>query len=91
MSSISHWFNSNKLSLTVDKTKFTLFCKVRQNDNIPLALPALKINNTLIEPVNHIKFLGILFGGNLIWKSQINLIENETSKSLGVIHRAKFW
>ena len=32
---ISHWLNSNKLSLNADKTKFTLFHKVRQRDNIP--------------------------------------------------------
>ena len=29
LSNISHWFNSNKLSLNADKTKFTLFHKVR--------------------------------------------------------------
>ena len=46
---ISHWFDSNKLSLNADKTKFTLFPNVRQRDNIPLVLPTLKINNTLIK------------------------------------------
>ena len=44
---ISHWFDSTKLSLNADKTKLTLFPKVRQRDNIPLVLPTLKINNTL--------------------------------------------
>ena len=34
-SNISHWLNSKKLSLNADKTKFTLFHKVRQRDNIP--------------------------------------------------------
>ena len=77
LSNISHWFNSNKLSLNVDKTKFTLFQKVRQRDNIPLVLPTLKINNTLIKRVDHIKFLGVLFDENLTWKNHINLIENK--------------
>ena len=36
LSNISHWFNSNKSSLNADQTKFTLFHKVRQRDNIPL-------------------------------------------------------
>ena len=39
LSSISHWFNSNKLSLNADKTKFILFHKVRERDNIPVVLP----------------------------------------------------
>ena len=49
LSNIRQWFNSNKLSLNTDKTKFTLLHKVRQRDNIPLVLPTLKINNTLIK------------------------------------------
>ena len=62
LSNISHWF---KLSLNADKTKFTLFHKVKQRDNIPVVLPTLKINNSLIKQVDHIKFLGVLFDENL--------------------------
>ena len=90
LSNISHWFNSNTLSLNADKTKFTSFHKVRQRDNIPLFLPTLKINNTLTIRVDHIDFLGVLLDGNLTWKNHINLIENKMSKSLGILHRAKF-
>ena len=90
LSNISHWFGSDKLSLNADKTKFTLFDKVIQKDNIPLVLPTLKINNTLIKRVDHIKFLGVLLDENLTWKNHINLIENKTSKSLGILHPAKF-
>ena len=90
LSNISHWFNSNTLSLNADKTKFTSFHKVRQRDNIPLFLPTLKINNTLTIRADHIDFLGVLLDGNLTWKNHINLIENKMSKSLGILHRAKF-
>ena len=90
LSNISHWFNSNKLFLNSDKTKFTLFHEVRQRDNIPLVLPTLKINNTLIKQIDYIKFLGVLFDENLTWKNQINLIENKISKGLGILHRVKF-
>ena len=86
LSNISHWFNSNKLSLNADKTKFTLFHKVRQRDDIPLVLPTLKINNTLIKRVDHIKFLGVLFDENLTWKNHINLIENTISTDLGIFY-----
>ena len=62
---ISHWFNSNTLFLNSDKTKFTLFHRVRERDNIPLVLPTLKINNTFIKQVDYIKFLGVLFDENV--------------------------
>ena len=86
---ISHWFNSNNLFLNADKNKFKLFCKVRQKDNIPLVLRALKKNNTLIWRVDHIKLLGVMFNKNLTWKNPITLIENKTSKSLGILRRVK--
>ena len=56
LSNISHWFNSSKSSLNADKTKFTLFHKVRQRDNILLVFTKLKINNKLIKLVDHINF-----------------------------------
>ena len=62
LSNISHWFNSNKLSLNADKTKFTLFHKVRRKRiTFHIVLSTLNINNTLIKRVDHIKFLGVLF------------------------------
>ena len=41
----SQWFKVNKLSLNEGKTKFTLFDKPRDNDNLSLQLPNLRINN----------------------------------------------
>ena len=70
--------------------KLNLHYSIRQKDDIPLVLPTLKINNTLIKRVDHIKFLGVLFDENLTWKNHINLIENKISKSLGILHRVKF-
>ena len=80
LSNISLLFNSNKLSLNADKTKFTLFHNVRQKDNIPLVSPILAINNTLVKRIDHIKSLGVLFVENLTW-------ENQISKSLGIRYR----
>ena len=59
-------------------------------DDISLVLSTLKVNNNLIRRVGQIKFLGVLFDENLGWKNHINLIENKISKSLGILHRAKF-
>ena len=40
---ISKWFRANKLSLIEDKTRFTLFHRTQDTDNLPLKLPDLKI------------------------------------------------
>ena len=68
LSNISHLYSS-RLSLNADKTKFKLLRKVSERDNIPLVLPTLKVNNTLIKRVDHIKFLGVLFHESSTWKN----------------------
>ena len=59
LSKIIQWFNANKLSLNKDKTKYTLFYKVRQKDNIPLKLPSLFITTTIENKIS--KNLGLLY------------------------------
>ena len=68
---ISHLFNSNKSFVNADKTKFALFHKQRQCNNIPLVLTTSKTNNTLVKRVDLIKCLGDLFDKNLTWKNHI--------------------
>ena len=46
---ILEWFQANKLSLNEDKTRFTLFLKLQDRDNLPLQLPVLEINNYEIK------------------------------------------
>ena len=54
---IPQWFKGNKISLNEGKTKFTLFHKPRDKDNLPLQLPSSKINNNEIKRSSSIKFL----------------------------------
>ena len=42
---VTLWFQSNKLSLNVKKTKFSLFHPSRKKSTIPEQLPTLKTNN----------------------------------------------
>ena len=64
LANVSNWFNANKLSLNVEKTKFSFFDKSSKKDNIPLRLPNLNINGFTIEGESSIKFLGA-------WKMKI--------------------
>ena len=68
LASINQWFTSNKLSLNVEKTKYSFFHKPSKKDDIPLMLLKLTISNHVIERQVFIKFLGVLLDENLNWK-----------------------
>ena len=86
---INEWLSTNKLSLNVGKTKFSLFHKSGKKYSISSHLPTLKVNNHHIESVNKITFLGVLVGNNLSWKEQIKYLENKIAKNIGLVYRAK--
>ena len=65
LNKLNGWFKANKLSLNVDKTKYTFFHKLNQRDKIPLKLPNLNLNNSIIKRESAIKFLGIIIDENL--------------------------
>ena len=82
-------FSANKLSLNESKTKFTLFHKSWDKDNLPLTLPILKINNFEIKRTTSIKFLGIMVDENFTWNNHIHILENKLSKNIGLLYREK--
>ena len=65
---ISDLFLANKLSLNVEKTKYTLFRKHTDQENIPSKLPLLQLNDSIIERENSLKFLGIILDEHLTRK-----------------------
>ena len=79
---IAIWFQVNKLCLNESKTKFTLFHKFWDKDNLPLKLPILKINNFKIKRTTSVKFLGIMVDENLTWNDPIHILENKLSKNV---------
>ena len=78
---ICTWFKANKLSLNEGQTKYTLFHKPKDKDNIPLKLPILNMNVKKIQRTDCIRFLGVLFDENLTWNNHIHLIENKILKN----------
>ena len=88
LGNINLWFQANKLSLNVIKTKYVFFHKPRKKMIIPLNLPILKINETEIKRVQSIKFLGVIIDENLTWKNHIELLENKIAKNIGVLFKA---
>jgi hypothetical protein len=86
---VNEWFICNKLSLNVQKTKFSLFHKPSKTKEIPFILPNLLMNKTNIKRQISVNFLGVNFDEKLSWKVHINSIEKKISKSIGMIYRVK--
>ena len=86
---IQTWFNANKLSLNITKTKYSFFHSLAYQDRIPLRLPSLFINGINIKRETTMKFLGILLDENITWRNHIASIESKVSKNLGILYKAR--
>ena len=88
---INEWFEANKLSLDVGKTKYILFHKPSRKNDLPLLLPSLPIKMHKMERVKSIKFLGVLLDEDLSWKDHIKCVENTAAKNIGLLYRTKLF
>ena len=83
------WFNTNKLSLNVSKTKFMIFGNIH-NKGIDLDKIKVYINGYAIERVTSIKFLGVIIDSNLNWHEQISKVSDKLSKSLAILYKVRY-
>ena len=83
MIKIKDWLGANKLSLNLEKTHYIVFKSARSrrvlNDNI------LKIDNCIIERVEHIKFIGVTVDAKLTWVNLIKSVKSKVAKGIGVL------
>ena len=75
--------------MNLTKTKYAFFHPKSYSDDIPLRLPTLKINNSIIKRESTVRFLGVFLDENLTWRPHIDLIENKISKYLGILYNAR--
>ena len=80
------WCNSNKLTININKTKFMIFKSRRRKVEI---FGQLSINESVLESVNSISFLGICIDENLTWKKHINNVCTVLSKKIGILYRIR--
>ena len=67
LENVSTWFKSNKLSLNVDKTKWSLFHPPSKRQFLPQTLPNLLTEDIHIKREHVTKYLGVLIDKNLSW------------------------
>ena len=81
---LKSWFDANKLTLNLSKTKFIIFGNRSNNSN-----KKLMINDVEIERVTEIKFLGVIIDNKLCWKPHINYIKAKTSNSIAILYKVE--
>ena len=79
---LNKWFEVNKLTLNLTKTKYMIFGNHNENCSV-------SINNDAIEKVDSIKFLGIILDSKLSWNDHIQLVTKKVSRSMGILYRVK--
>ena len=79
------WFQLNKLTLNVDKTKCMFFDKRRAVTPINISM-----NNMPIDIVPHFNYLGIILDENLSWKVHVAMVTGKLSKINGILNRLKY-
>ena len=86
LENVTQWIRANKLSLNLQKTKYMLFSN--SIDALPINVV---FNETPLEQVSHIKFLGLTVDDKLSWKYHIDDICKTISRNLGIINRLKLY
>ena len=84
---VSNWLEANKLTLNIDKTKVMIFGTTYMLDKCKDV--SLTYDNTLIETVSELKYLGVKFDNTMSWTSHVNYLSKNVSKRIGIIRRVK--
>ena len=89
LTNINEWFVANKLSLNVEKAKYSFFHKLSEKGNIPLQLPNLTTKNRKIKGEEPINFLEALLDETVTWKEHLKFNENKCVKYIDLLYKAK--
>ena len=83
LTNLYHWFLSNKLTLSVNKTHYMVFDRGK---NIPHNFPLIRFNDKTISRITDIKFLGLTITDKLSWKLHIKDISLKLNKLNGILY-----
>nr|CAH7713322.1 unnamed protein product [Callosobruchus chinensis] len=79
------WLYGNKLKININKTKYMVFKqKNKQVQNINIY-----INNTPLEQVSKIKYLGLVVDDKLSWTQHINKINDKIVAMISIIFKCR--
>lgn len=84
MNKVKLWFDRNKLSLNLNKTKCMVFGNCKNKIDIKLIIDHIEI-----ERVHENKFLGVILDHKLCWKPHIEFVRAKIAKNISVINKVK--
>ena len=86
---VANWFKTNKRSLNISKTKYSLFHSTRKRKIIPNILLPLHIDNVPVKREFVTKFLGVYLDENISWKDHIIIVSTKVCKTIGILYRTR--
>ena len=87
-SNVNKWLQTNRLSLNKEKTKFML---IHRPTRKPIDNFEVVIENTKLEQVGYIKYLGVYIDSNLTWKKHIEHLHSKLSQSCGMLSKIRHY
>jgi len=82
---IAEWMLANRLTVNYEKTNYMIFSPNKSLNNTPEL--NLSINNSIINKVCSIKYLGVFLDENLEWKIHIQDVSQSLRKFVGVFYK----
>ena len=88
MSNIKKYLNDQKLELNLKKTKFIHFRTKQSRRKFD---QNISFEQSVLEPVEVTKFLGLLVDGNLTWDAHIDYIQNKINSGLYALRKMSYY
>ena len=84
---LNKWFDTNKLTLHLGKTNYTIFHPTKmKNHNCQ---EYFELSGAKISKMSSIKYLGIVIDDCLLWKEHVNDVYNKLIKYTGIFYRIR--
>lgn len=81
---LNEWLISNKLSLNIDKTCFSVFSNKKILTDI-----SLKIDNISIKRQTNMKYLGVYIDEKLSWSVHIEYVTKKIVRFVGIFYKIR--
>ena len=85
LSKITDWARSNKIRFNENKSKVMLMSRRKRKEREKIEI---YVNNKIIQQVNSIKYLGIIFDNKMTFREHVNYIEEKCKKLIFILAKS---
>ena len=87
LNEVSKWYNGNRLALNAKKSQCMVIASKYQTRNE--CTLNVSLNNTIIEQVNNVKYLGVIIDNNLTWNDHVSMLCKNLSFKVSQLSRSR--